>query len=369
MDKKKIFYLHVGKTAGTSMNKYIASHFAPHESEVHIENDPHWSSGNKAYFQSKSFLSGHVSFVRFLQTFPGDDYYKFGTFRKPIDHVISHLAWVRHLSDPGKESFLKGHPVWVQEISDKLSKIDFSEPEQISHFVNNLTDLECALFDNSQTRYLLAIPGSQLVNEAKKTEAVENLQQLDFAGITELYNETIAILSHDMGWEMPLHGERLNKAATKYGLDASRPEIRQALKPLIWSDNIIYQLAKEKCLKRIDGLLKPNAKMSENENISVRASLNKVTSKILAGWVIVENNPDAAIYLNVLINNEKSFYVKADKLREDVKAKGVHPTGLCGFKLFFPENADINPGDSVVVTIMGQKDRLFGNSIVIKEEE
>ncbi len=364
---KKIFYLHVGKTAGTSMNKYIASHFGSDESAVHIETDAKWWADNKSFYIPKKFLSGHVSFVRFLQHYPSADYYKFATFRKPIDHVISHLAWVRHLAEPGNEEFLHGHPVWVQAISHKLSQIDFADIGQLSHFVANLDEMECALFDNSQTRYLLAIPGSQLVNTEKRTEALLTLQQLDFVAITERYNESMAVLANDLGWDMPLRGERLNKSTTKYGLDGSRPDIQQALMPLIWSDIFVYKQAKLQCLKKIEALLTPagvngESAASHSPN-GVRGVLDVATSKMLRGWVMLENNPGATIYLNVIVNDDQSFYTKANKLRPDLKDKGIHPTGLCGFCLEFPADANIKPKDNFVVRIMGQKNIIFQNTI------
>jgi len=368
---KKIFYLHVGKTAGTSMNKYIASHFGSDESAVHIETDAKWWTDNKSYYAAKKFLSGHVSFVRFLLSYPSADYYKFATFRKPIDHVISHLAWVRHLSEPGNEAFLQGHPVWVQEISHKLSRINFADMGQLAHFVENLDDMECALFDNSQTRYLLAIPGSQKVNTEKRTEALLTLQQLDFVAITELYNESMAVLANDLGWDVPLRGERLNKSTTKYGLDGSQPEIQQALQPLIWSDIFVYKQAKLQCLKKIEALLTPaeangDSTPTHSPN-GVRGALDVVTAKMVKGWVMLENNPGATIFLNVIVNNEQSFYTKANKLRGDLKDKGIHPTGMCGFSLEFPADAKVKPGDSFVVRIMGQKSNIFQNTIVIEE--
>ena len=222
---QKIFYLHIAKTAGTSINHYIASHFPPSDSTVHIENDPMWPTDNKTHYQSKKFISGHISLVRFLQTYPSKQYYKFATFRKPIDHIISNLSWVRHLSDVGNEKFLHGHPSWAQEVSHRLSKIDFADIDQLSHFIANLSTFEKALFDNGQSRYLLAIPGSQLVNEQTNKMALKNMMRLDLIGITELYNETLAMLAHDLGWKIPLRGERLNKRSEerRVGKECSEP--------------------------------------------------------------------------------------------------------------------------------------------------
>jgi hypothetical protein len=213
----KILYVHVGKTAGTALNKYIGSHFDAEECRVHIENDPHWATTNVSKYICRRFLSGHISLPRFMGSYPFHDYYKMATFRRPIDHIISHLSWVRHLSDKGQESFLAGHPAWVQDISRKLSTLDFSESNQLSIFARTLTNMEAALFDNSQTRYLLNIPGSKLVDKSKMMEALRNLDFLDRVGTTEKYSETLILLARDMGWSIPSISERLNEPKLNMG--------------------------------------------------------------------------------------------------------------------------------------------------------
>ena len=144
--------------------------------------------------------------------------------------------------------------------------------------------------------------------------------------------------------------------------DGSRPEIQQALQPLIWSDIFVYKQAKLQCLKKIEALLTPAegnggsaGGLSAN---GVRGALDVVTPKGLKGWVMLANHPGASIYLNVIVNDDQSFYIKANKLRGDLKDKGIHPTGLCGFQLEFPNDAQVKPGDSFVVRIMGQKNNI-----------
>ncbi|GAB6142401.1 hypothetical protein JCM14076_31300 [Methylosoma difficile] len=339
---------------------------------THVENDPLWSTQNKHKYENKSFISGHVSFVRFLQVFNRSDYYTFATFRNPIDHVISHLAWVRHLCDPGKESFLAGHPEWVQDVSRKLTTVDFSNPDQLHDFASNLSPMESAIFDNSQTRYLLAIPGHQLVTRPKLAEALQNLDSLSLIGLTEFYSESMALLSKDMGWELPLHGERLNEGATKYNLDGSRLEIRQALKPLIWADNHIYAQAKHRFFNRIEALLRPDKEVDISNNPNgysipkSRGVFDVCTTHLLAGWIIIENNPLASVYLRISVNDGACIYfIKADKYRKDIKDKAIHPTGFCGFSLKFSNDAALKKGDMITVTFMGNNQSLFGQPKVV----
>lgn len=246
MTRPKIFFLHVGKTGGTAIDTFAASHFEPSDVAIHIENDPLWFADHQEIYRQKTFLSGHVSFAQFLRSYPWREYYRIAMFRQPSAHIAAHLTWVRHLSEPGQEAFLGGHPEWVQAISFRLQKIDFSQAHEISAFVNDLSADEVALFDNCQTRYLVNVPGTRKIDEDDVEEALDNLCLLDRICLTEFYRECLAEFCLDMGWQQPEPStRRLNVARPKYGLDAGCPDTMAALQPLIWADRRIYAAAEK----------------------------------------------------------------------------------------------------------------------------
>lgn len=159
--KNKILYVHIAKTGGSSVNRFISSHFSPAEVITHVEGSPGWHS--RISNEKILFISGHVFYPVFKDLLgPLDGYLKVIVLRNPIQHVISHLAWVRHLSDPeGRARFrLDSHPEPVQEMSLKLAKINLGDPMHISKFISEVNAFEKELMDNTQTRYLSKmIPG------------------------------------------------------------------------------------------------------------------------------------------------------------------------------------------------------------------
>ena len=88
--KKQIYFMHVPKVAGTSVNSVFSNYFGEDEVVLHCEN-------KKCDLQSYSFVSGHVAWPTFRAIIDGADAYKFTIMRDPIDHLLSHLRWVWRL--------------------------------------------------------------------------------------------------------------------------------------------------------------------------------------------------------------------------------------------------------------------------------
>jgi hypothetical protein len=236
---KQLLYVHVAKTAGTSLNNFIASHFAAGDFTVHLENVPEWKKSRSIARQR--FVSGHLRYEELKKHLDTGPFVKVVTFRPPIEQVISHLAWVRHFSDPGFEAELDRHPEYIRLLSQKLVEIDLSSPARISHLIENLNDRELALLDNSQTRYLCGEGLGRLVTENDLASARENLKEFDAIGTTEDLGKLIARICSLMGWELPGSEPRDNVQSEKYGLDSTNPEIGSALQPLIAHDRALYK--------------------------------------------------------------------------------------------------------------------------------
>lgn len=270
--KNKILYSHIAKTAGTSLNNFIASHFKPEQVLTHVETNPYWNDVEKIhFFEEKLFLSGHINVDVFLEKLPCPTYFRLVTFRRPIDQLVSHIAYVRHLSDPSQKKRLSKHPVQVQELSRKLTTLNLENPEVVNLFITNFNEQEAGLFDNVQTRYLLKRPWPERVSNVNLKEAVQRLNMLDLSGIVERYWDLLRALSWYMGWTEPveenskprglkkLHWmalnlisssrvrnvseQMLNVGTSTYGMDSNSKDFQDALGPAIAVDNLLYQEA------------------------------------------------------------------------------------------------------------------------------
>ncbi|NJN74653.1 MAG: hypothetical protein HC799_18610 [Limnothrix sp. RL_2_0] len=134
--------MHIPKTAGTSLNNFLASHFTRDEYVLHMESNNEWRDQKLAILRKKKFISGHIRFPDILKKNLHEERLKIITLRNPIDHLASHISWVRHLSLPGNEKRLHQHTHEIQDISTKLSVLDFSNYKQVSGFFNNMSAAE-----------------------------------------------------------------------------------------------------------------------------------------------------------------------------------------------------------------------------------
>lgn len=88
--------------------------------------------------------------------------------------------------------------------------------------------------------------------------------------------------------------------------------------------------------------------------------LAKVDDRGLTGWAI-GNDSQIPVELAVLINGEERFRIVADEFRQDLRDRGVHPDGKCGFRLLWPEGTDIEDGDEVEIRPIGANVAIHSN--------
>lgn len=237
---KPIFFMHIAKTAGSSVNKFFIDHFGRDNATAHIE----WVK-DPAMLDKHQFISGHITLAQFERDFDTKHFYTATMVRDPVRQLVSHLNWVRHLSEPEKADFLNGHPPDVRDISAKLWRLDFSDPASLANFVANLEPSERSLFDNRQCRYFHAIPAARRYDEMAFKKAEENLSRFDFVGLTENFEPAIRYLAGRAGivkaWEK---APRANVNKFDYGFDIKNPQLVTAVEPLIRYDQALYRRAR-----------------------------------------------------------------------------------------------------------------------------
>ncbi|MCQ3828318.1 sulfotransferase family 2 domain-containing protein [Microbulbifer elongatus] len=239
---KPIFFMHIAKTAGSSVNEFFIDHFGRERSAMHIE-----SVTDVTTLAQHQFISGHIGVERFERDFEWGKFYTATILREPVQQLVSHLNWVRHLSEPERADFLQGHPRIVREISERLQQVDFSCPEAMSRFVAELRPAERPLFDNCQCRYFFSIPAGQPYNEDAFDQAEANLMRFDFVGLTENFEAAIRFLSAKAGivksWE---RSPKVNVNGYDYGFDRQNRDLVNAVSPLIRFDQALYHRASER---------------------------------------------------------------------------------------------------------------------------
>jgi len=240
----KLIFMHIAKTAGNSVNRYLADSLGAEKCAFHIEVDPRWRSpAGRRELAGLAAISGHITFPVLMSRLDGDDYVKATLLREPLEHVLSHLAFIRHLAHPSQQQRLLGHSPAIQAFAAKLAATDFGDRKAVKALVANLAPPELTLVDNLQVRYLSPVAAGERVNGDDLRLARRALIQFDLVGLTERLEEFLNAVSTRMGWPPPRQVPEENRNAERYGIDASNPALRRALEPLIRFDEGLYRYA------------------------------------------------------------------------------------------------------------------------------
>jgi hypothetical protein len=180
--QKKTFFIHVAKTAGSSFNQFLITHF---RGDDHCEK--YRKHGHQTEFieidklRRLDYISGHLTYKEFQRDFKRDDYFLVTLLRDPIHQVISHLNWVYHVGEDINSEFFKSHPRHDQDIILSVRKRNLSDPKEVIQALSE----HPGLFLNNQSRYF------QTQNKLNEKNIIENLSNFDLVGLTEEYQNFI----------------------------------------------------------------------------------------------------------------------------------------------------------------------------------
>lgn len=240
LKQPKLMFMHIAKTAGTSVNSYFSAQYPAELTATHVESNPLFRKDPK-WAHELEFISGHIVFSEFEQRLDLSEFFKVTLVREPFAHLRSHLAWIRHLTAPELEQHLKSYPEYIQKLAAKLRDTDFHDPSMLSRLVESLHGLELHLLDNCQTRYFSAPIQNSRVGQEDFDRATETLHQFDFVGITEDTDIFLSEVSRILGFEKPLPKARGNVAQSYFELDITSRRVKDILWPLVRFDSKIYK--------------------------------------------------------------------------------------------------------------------------------
>jgi len=236
---KKIYFLHIPKTAGTSLNDLIAGLFPQELVTTHIES-------NNELFQNRSllkvmmFLSGHIPFRNIKKRINLEEYFKLTVLRDPFQQLISHLNCVQSLSENTSSKFFKNHAPEIKELSLDLRKRNLEDPGNLRKLIETLGPTGTKLFDNCQTRHLMEEFTENRLTEAHLETGLENLQLFDQVGTLENITPFLGSLRSSLGIDEDLSLPQLNVNPSSKKIAAHQEEIRNILNPLIRFDQYLY---------------------------------------------------------------------------------------------------------------------------------
>lgn len=246
MSDKPIFFMHIAKTAGTSLNRVFTDAFGD-DVMTHVEGMPL----SREMLESSRFISGHVRHLVFRRFCKGIDYRFITLLRDPVDHLRSHLNWVKlQTIDQRHQPFISQNAP-IKRLSEDLRKVNIARPDEIRRFLDgNLDNPECVtLFENCQTRYFIQAQANRALTYEDFVEAMNNMARFDFVGISEMFEASVERLAKEL--DLPLNARSVRENTTSYSRRIDRGQFRDELSDYLGYDLALYELAKTRFLRSI----------------------------------------------------------------------------------------------------------------------
>ncbi len=203
-----VFFLHIPKTAGTSLTNSLKSAFDQKHSLT-----PEQMNNVRKYpqdiFLNAEFLYGHFTHDVYSKRLPKQPNYVLTFLREPVEHFIStyfHLKMDPSFTYTIRLTRDKQHAEEIHSVVKNMAIEDFLESRHRS------------LFDNFQTRYLvrgLSSTYNDCDDEQLLPIAQRLLLNLPFFGLTDRFDDSLTLLESVMGIENKLQLLKANKSRNK----------------------------------------------------------------------------------------------------------------------------------------------------------
>lgn len=231
---QKLFFIHIPKTAGTSVRFALESRFDPAK-VMPVEGYNEKDTGPRA-LRRYDLIAAHLGADHF--NFIGEGYRSFTVLREPRARLVS-LYNMHRVISPERLSQLSGpqRVVWQTALDSSLAEFLRSDQPEIALLVRD-----------AQVRQLASSIDDASDRSRDLELARENLSRIDVVGVTELLGSTLALLMTRMGWTEPFTLAHHARVSPTVSLDSLDDETRSELDRVTRLDQQLYRAA----LSRLD---------------------------------------------------------------------------------------------------------------------
>lgn len=213
--RDKLFFLHIPKTAGSSLHQFISAHFDP-EAVLPV----YWAGRIDAQiwsaFRSYSYFRGHFSFG-WMRRALAERPVTLTMLRDPIERFLSLFAYAQQ--EPAV------HVPIHRAVFERLSVDDYVADRHLVRttggiFTGNIDPQTSLLVDDLDEDTLREMGGSATHTAKGWVETARRLlDSFEFVGISERFEESLLLLCYTFGWRPPVQVPRLNVTRRRPRLD------------------------------------------------------------------------------------------------------------------------------------------------------
>lgn len=227
--KHQIVFLHISKTAGTSISRYL--NFAIPGSTLYHRTAEEFDRTEKSVLEKFDIVQGHISSSHLQKL--RDDRFVFTFLRDPVDRVMSIYYFLRERSHP-HDATNPSSPFVLAKQNDLMDFLRLKSPA-VQVLVSNHQTYALGLDWRSRDRTHNAI----VLRRAKVA-----LNKMNFIGMTNRFNESVSLLFYEL--RLPDMAESFWENATQ---ERRRPdhlskEERRAIEDLNRLDMALYRYAR-----------------------------------------------------------------------------------------------------------------------------
>lgn len=246
--KPAIFFVHIPKTAGSSVNAALFEEYGRANYVDHIEHHLPRLMRGEAPVVECDFVAGHVAYCNWWRLPGGTAYDPVTVLRDPWRRLVSHINWVDSYTQRPNKPHEYEQLDKVLPVAKILQDTDFSDRASLTDMRERINAIEDQNpFENYQARML--IPALKFVMTTKITArdvqtAIKALDKFAYFGFSEDMETTMAHLSKLIGADVTLSTPRLNAAQTKR-LSPENEIAKEVLAAWFDHDQTVYDAARE----------------------------------------------------------------------------------------------------------------------------
>lgn len=243
-----LYFLHIPKTAGTSLTAFIEDHF-PMEALCPERYIVETLAIPADQWRRYRCVCGHQGY-HLLEALPRPPVCV-TMLRDPVDRALSHYAHIQRTPDHPLASLLRGmdletfvhHPVGMCELCNVQTR--FIGLDDREAYFGYYKLLEAGRFD----RLLDVYQDRRMLDRA-----LERLDGFAFAGLCEQYDLSVMLLCHVLGWPAPLSNPRYNVNPDHSRSARISDRVLDQIRSLTRLDRALYDAVQARFARTIAGL-------------------------------------------------------------------------------------------------------------------